>query len=119
MARSHDLGKHGEDLATSLLRREGWAILHRNWRFKHKEIDIVAERAGTVAFVEVKTRSGRRFGHPLDAVTSAKRRDLAAAARVWVARHGRAGQCYRFDAVWVLRENGTTHVKHIQDAWRL
>lgn len=119
MSRSHELGRRGEDLAAALLRRDGWTILHRNWRFRHKEIDIVAERAGMVAFVEVKTRAGRRFGHPLDAVTASKRRDLAAAARVWVERHGRARQSYRFDAIWVLTENGTTRVQHIQDAWRL
>ncbi len=119
MARSHELGRRGEDLAAALLRREGWSILHRNWRFRHKEIDLVAERAGTVAFVEVKARAGGGFGHPLHAVTASKRRDLAAAARVWVARHGQGGQSYRFDAVWVLRENGVTHVEHVQDAWRL
>lgn len=119
MARSHEVGRRGEDLAASLLRKDGWTIRHRNWRFRHKEIDLVAERDGTVAFVEVKARAGRRLGHPLDAVTAAKRRDLGTAARAWVARHGRAGQSYRFDAVWVLTEGDATQVRHVPDAWRL
>ena len=119
MARSHQLGKRGESLAAALLERGGWTILDRNWRFGHKEIDLIAEREATVAFIEVKARSGRGFGHPLDAVTARKRRELEIAARVWIARHGRPGRSYRFDAVWVLRERGGVSVRHVEDAWRL
>lgn len=119
MARAHELGVRGEGLAVAHLRRTGWRILATNWRFGHKEIDVVAERDGIVAFVEVKTRSGTRFGHPLEAVTGRKRRDLATAARGWIARHGRAGGLYRFDALYVLRVGAETTVRHIEDAWRL
>lgn len=119
MGRSHEVGTRGESLAAELLRRGGWTILERNWRFRHKEIDVIAERSGTVAFVEVKARSGAAFGHPLEAVTGRKRRDLAVAARAWVARHGRPGQTYRFDAVWVLREGRAVSIRHVEDAWRL
>ena len=118
MARSHELGKRGEALAAALLAARGWTILERNWRFGHKEIDLIAEREGTVAFIEVKARSGRAFGHPLDAVTVRKRRELEIAARVWIARNGRCGQSYRFDAVWVLREGAELSVRHVEDAWR-
>lgn len=119
MARSHELGKRGEDLAAELLQRRGWRVIARNWRFRHKEIDLVAERDATVAFVEVKARTSTSFGHPLDAVDCAKRRDLTVAARAWVARHGRWGQSYRFDAVTVIREGSATTVEHVEDAWRL
>ena len=119
MGISHATGRRGEALAAALLRRRGWRILGRNWRFHHKEIDLVAERGGVVAFVEVKTRSGDAFGHPLEAVTVRKRRELAVAARGWIARHGCRGQTYRFDAVWVLREGDRVSVRHVEDAWRL
>ena len=119
MARSHELGKRAESLAAALLARRGWTILHRNWRFGHKEIDLIAEREGTVAFIEVKARSGGGYGHPLEAVTSRKRHELEVAARLWIARHGRSGQSYRFDAVWVLRQGGELSVRHVEDAWRL
>lgn len=119
MARSHDTGDRGERLAAELLGRRGWRILARNWRFGHKEIDLVAEREGTVAFVEVKARSGTAFGHPLEALTARKRADLATAARGWVARNGRAGEAYRFDAVYVLRTPRGVEVRHVEDAWRL
>ena len=119
MARSHELGRRGEAMAESLLRRRGWRILDRNWRFGHKEIDLIAERDGIVAFVEVKARSGVGFGHPLHALTGRKRRELATAARAWVARHGQPGTVFRFDAVWVLRDGGGLLVRHEEDAWRL
>lgn len=119
MSRSHALGRKGETLAREHLRREGWSILGENWRFHHKEIDLVAERDGVVAFIEVKTRSGGGLGHPLDAVTGRKRRDLAIAARGWIALHGRSGQDYRFDAISVVREGATVSVHHVADAWRL
>lgn len=119
MARSNELGTRGEELAASHLRARGWQILERNWRFHHKEIDLVARRGDVVAFVEVKTRSGRPLGHPLDGITSAKRRDLTVAARGWIALRGRAGESYRFDAVAVLRGPVCTRVDHVEDAWRL
>lgn len=67
------LGDRGEEIAARFLERAGWRIVNRNFRLGHKEIDLVAARDGVVAFVEVKTRSGGGFGHPLEAVTWRKR----------------------------------------------
>jgi len=119
VARAHELGTRGEELAASHLRRRGWRILERNWRFHHREIDLVARRGNLVAFVEVKARSGRLLGHPLDGITAAKRRDLAIAARGWIATRGRPGDAYRFDAVAVHQDDTGTRVEHVEDAWRI
>lgn len=119
MPRAHDLGHRGERLAESYLRRCGWRILDRNWRFHHKEIDLVARRGSIVAFVEVKSRTADGLGHPLESITHAKRRDLAMAARAWIALRGRVGESYRFDAVAVIRDRAVTRVEHVEDAWQL
>lgn len=119
MTRSHELGRRGERLAAACLRQRGWSILDRNWRFHHKEIDLVARRGRVVAFVEVKTRAGDALGHPLESITRAKRRDLTVAARGWVALRGTVGESYRFDAVAVVQDRSGTRVEHIEDAWRL
>ena len=118
MADSHDLGAGGEDLAAHHLVRKGWRIVARNWRFGHREIDLIARRARTVAFVEVKTRARLRWGHPLCAVDARKREEIQRVARAWHARHGRRGDEYRFDAIAVFRDDaGVLHVEHVEDAW--
>lgn len=124
MSSAHALGRAAEALAAAHLERRGWTILQRNWRHGHREVDLIARRAGVVAFVEVKARTRRSCGHPLDAINRAKRRDLELAARVWVARHEAA--CpgdpvdYRFDAIWVIGDPCARHeIEHVAGAWRL
>jgi putative endonuclease len=119
MTRSHRLGRRAEGLTADYLLARGWRVLDRNWRFHHKELDIVAERDGVVAFVEVKARGPGMWGHPLQAITAAKRRELTVAARGWIARRGRRGQSYRFDAAVVVESKDRTTVEYFEDAWRL
>ena len=64
MAAHNELGKEGELLAANHLQSEGYVIRHRDWRCGHKELDIVAEKDGTLVFVEVKTRKDVLFGLP-------------------------------------------------------
>lgn len=95
-------------------------MLHRNFRMGRKEIDLIARRDGLVAFVEVKTRAGHGYGHPLEAITWKKRREIQQVATAWIERHGRAGDCYRFDAVAVLVGGGAPpRIEHVEDAWRM
>ena len=115
----HRFGNRGEDLAASYLERQGYTILFRNWRFHHKEVDLVVERDGVVAFVEVRSRGAGSWGHPLETIGWRKRRELAVAARGWIARHGRPGWSYRFDAVVVERDGSRLRLEHVPDAWRL
>lgn len=119
MARSHDLGRKSEQLAAQFLVRLGYQIFERNYRVGHKEIDLIVFRGGVVAFVEVKARAGRGYGHPLEAITWGKRREIAYVARTWIAAHGRADFSYRFDAVSVLWDGYEPKVEHVPNAWRL
>lgn len=119
MTTAQELGRRGEALVASLLEERGWQILHRNYRFGHKEIDLIARRAQIVAFVEVKTRAGSMFGDPLEAVHALKRREIEKVARVWIVRHGGAEDLYRFDAAAVLwPSGGPPRVRYVKDAWR-
>jgi putative endonuclease len=116
-----ELARRGEDLAARYLAERGWLILGRNLRDGRREIDLVIQRQDVVAVVEVKTRRGRRFGHPLEAITPKKRSEVIAAARGVVARLDlRPGMTIRFDAVSVLwHENRPPEILHIPDAWRV
>jgi len=95
-------------------------VLARNYRMGHKEIDLVARRGEVVAFVEVKTRAGHGYGHPLEAITWKKRREIAQVAATWIDRHGRPDYVYRFDAVAILLPTGgDPTIEHVEDAWRM
>lgn len=120
MARGHELGRAGEALAARWLQARGWRVLARNYRLRHAEIDLVIRRGRTVAFVEVKTRSGTGFGHPLESVHRAKRGEIRRVALHWIQLHGREGDHYRFDAVaihWTPGEEPA--LEHVPEAWRL
>jgi len=107
-------GLAGEEQAIRYMLSRGWSLLAHRYRAGHVEIDLVVRRGDLVAFVEVKTRRGRAFGSPLEAVTGAKRRELVRAARVWVDRYGRPSDIYRFDCIGLV--DGV--LDHLEDAFR-
>jgi putative endonuclease len=110
----HKRGLAGEEQAIQYLLSRGWHILAHRFRVGHKEIDLIARQGSLVAFIEVKARRGVAFGSPLEAVTGAKRRELVKAARVWVDRHGRPADVYRFDCIALIDNK----LEHLADAFR-
>lgn len=105
--RAHALGLNAETLAAWYLRLTGWRILKHRYKTKAGEIDLIAKRGKTVAFVEVKARKSRRAA--LDAVTPASQRRIVRAAKIFVSQHAKAGfYTLRFDIViirpWALPE---------------
>lgn len=114
------LGDWGEQLAAGFLAERGWEVLHRNYRIGHREIDLVVKRDGVVAFVEVKTRGGLGYGHPLQAITRKKRREIQQVAAAWIETYGTPAYTYRFDAVAILLPaGGEPVIEHVEDAWRI
>jgi len=112
-------GELGERIAERWLRRTGWRVVQRRFRSGHRDIDLVVEREGTIVFVEVKSRKGDRFGHPVEAVNWRKQKELTKSAQVWIDRHGRAEDAYRFDVVGVLMTGDRVRIRHVEDAFRV
>ena len=112
-------GELGERVAARWLRQRGWRVVNRRFRSGHRDIDLVVEREGVVAFVEVKARHGERFGGPIEAVNWKKQMELARSANVWVERHGRTGEVYRFDVVGVLVLGESVRIRHVPNAFQL
>ncbi len=115
-----DRGVWAEDLAARHLVRSGWRILARNYRFERNEIDLIAERANVIAFVEVKSGTTGRFGDPLAAIGGKKRAAIERAAAGWVEEHPTPGACYRFDAVCVESAGDGQReplLRHVEEAW--
>jgi putative endonuclease len=92
------LGKAGEDLAATHLRRDGMRILDRNWRCSTGELDIVAADGHAVVFCEVKTRRSLRFGTPGQAITPDKADRLRRLALAWRRSQRRRSQRLRMPA---------------------
>jgi putative endonuclease len=113
------LGLEGERLAIAFLTSCGWSVEAHRFKLGRHDIDLVVRRGSTVAFVEVKTRRSTTYGSGLEAVNWRKQRDIARVASVWVLRHGRPGDEYRFDLLVVenLAKRSPT-LEHVPDAWR-
>lgn len=73
-------GNKGEDLAVDYLVKRGYTVLHRNWRFRHWEVDIIASKGKFLHFMEVKTRTTLIFGKPEESITTHKMNNLKNAA---------------------------------------
>ena len=116
---TQQLGIDGERIAERWLLRKGWRVIQRRYRSGHRDIDLVAEFGGTVAFVEVKARRGETFGGPVGAVNWKKRLELSRSAFTWIDRHGRPGEGYRFDVVAVLVTGDRVRVRHVENAFGL
>lgn len=96
------LGAYGEELAVRHLQEAGLEILDRNWRCPDGELDVVALEDTVLVVCEVKTRSGREYGLPLEAVTAEKAERLRRLAVRWLAEHRRRFAEVRFDVIGVL-----------------
>ena len=112
-------GELGERIAERWLRERGWRVMHRRFRSGHRDIDLVVAQPGMVAFIEVKARHGTLFGDPVEAVNWRKQKELGRSARVWIARHGRSEEAYRFDVIGVLVNGTNVRVRHVEGAFAL
>lgn len=110
----HRQGLAAEEEAIRFLGSRGWLVLAHRWRVGRIEIDIIARRGVVVAFIEVKARRSDSFGHPFEAVTGAKRREIVRAARAWIDRNGQPSDIYRFDCVGIMQGR----LEHLEDAFR-
>lgn len=91
-------GAQAEDIAARHLARHGLAILARNVRCRHGEIDIVARDGDVLVFVEVRLRRSASHGGAAASITAGKRARLVRAADAYLAGLAQVPPC-RFDAV--------------------
>lgn len=92
-------GRRGENLAAWWLRLQGWRIIAQRVKLPVGEVDLVARRGRTVAFIEVKWR---RDAAGLDtAIDAARLRRVARAAEAIAPRHVRSGDTMQIDVILV------------------
>lgn len=119
MAAHNELGKWGEELAMRYLERQGYAVLHHDWKCGRRDLDIIAvtPERDTLVVVEVKTRRNNLFTEPEEAVTPQKMRNIGIAANVYM-KTQRVGLPLRFDIIAVTGTcDAEAEVNHIKDAF--
>lgn len=107
-------GRKGEELAAQLLQAKHFDIVQRNYRHKRGEIDIIARKGKLLIFVEVKARSGNRFGYPETFVSEKKAALIVNTAEHFIYEQNWQHQI-RFDIIAV--EGRNSKVLHFEDAF--
>ena len=112
------LGDFAERVAVQHLEAKGYAIVGRNVRTREGEIDIIAQRDETLAFVEVRCRRGDRMGTAAESLSPAKQRRLVALAEAYGATHEDLPPGRRIDviAVDLALDGRLLSLNHIEDA---
>jgi putative endonuclease len=116
MSVSQELGKQGEQQAVDFLREQGYSILDVNWRYQHKEIDIVAEYNDELHIVEVKTRTSAMWQSIDEIVGATKQKNMIAAADAYIQLNN-INKDVVFDIVYILQTGGKKHIELICDAF--
>jgi putative endonuclease len=104
-------GRRAETYAALFLQLKGWSILARRVRTPVGEVDLVARRGHTVAFIEVKARA-TEAGAAL-ALDDFRLRRVAAAAGALSSRFVRAGDDMRIDAMFVVPWRLPRHLTNV------
>lgn len=116
-----ETGERGETLAYWYLRQAGYTMVARNRRARSGagELDLIGWDGPVLAFVEVKTRTSAEAGPPEAAVSRAKQRRIAKAAKEYLRRLGRKPVNYRFDIASVFWDSERGYeVRLIRDAFK-
>ncbi len=112
------LGQRAEDAAVSYLKSQGYHILKRNYRTRFAEIDIIANQAGFLVFIEVKARKNLNKGSPKEAVTLFKQKKIILAANQYMKENRLVDIRVRFDVVALLAENSTFKIECVTNAFQ-
>ena len=121
MSAPQDRGRRGEELVGRYLEADGWTILARNYRSRYGEIDLIVQKEGIIAFVEVKARKADGIALPREYVDVKKQRRLIKTAIQYLSSTGVELQP-RFDVFEVKLHSQTGAVigyKYIENAFEV
>lgn len=117
--KNQKLGKWGEELAREYLVKNSYTILESNYKNRYGEIDIIAKLKSKIIFIEVKTRTGRIFGLPEEAVNGKKQEKIIKTSEKYMLSN-RLKDEYQIDVIAIEKDNGTEKIclRHLKNAIR-
>jgi len=116
MTKQQEIGELGEQMAQNHLLKLGYQIIKTNYQFGHLELDIIARDGDELVIVEVKSRSGLRYEHPSEAVTTSKIKRIVDAADGYIQENDWQGDT-RFDIITVIFFDQNFELEHFKDAF--
>lgn len=116
MGKHNEFGKEGEQIALDFLIKNGYAILHKNYRYLKAEIDIIAQKGEVLAIVEVRSRSSDHIMPIAETITKKKMGLLVNAADHFVVSSDLDLEV-RFDVITILKNKSQFEIEHVKDAF--
>lgn len=112
------IGSHIETLAEHYLSQHGFTILHKNFRCKLGEIDLIGRDPKTLIFVEVRYRKNNHYGSPAETITPIKQRKLIRTAQFFLKKYPALEKLpCRFDVISVTLINNKPSIEWIPHAF--
>jgi putative endonuclease len=112
-----NIGRTGEKLAARYLAEQGYILLEQNFHKRYGEIDIIARDGEYLVFIEVKTRSGSRYGSPFDAVDLRKQQQISKVALAFMTEQDSLDVAVRFDVVAVYLTKPAPRIELMKNAF--
>jgi putative endonuclease len=111
-------GLLGEKLAQDFLKGRGYQLVETNYRSLDGEVDIIASKDDCLVFIEVRSKSSRKFGTPEESVTQRKKQKLVLVAQAYVQTHDIQESSWRIDFIAVEVDNSgkAVRIEQIEDA---
>jgi len=105
------VGKWGEEIAAEYLSDHGCAVKARNVRTGEGEIDLVVELEGDTRFVEVKSRTSRKFGFPEESITLKKYEHMFSAAECYLGDASSDAKSWHLDVIAIYGKPGSSDIE--------
>ena len=116
MSKESELGIEGENLACEMLKKKGYLIRKRNYRFYGAEVDIIAEKDKVIVFVEVKARESDYLSDVALLVPMKKQKQIIKAADAYLKENDLSNEG-RFDIVIAIINSKHKKLDHLEDAF--
>ncbi|MCI8519004.1 MAG: YraN family protein [Clostridia bacterium] len=107
-------GKTGETIASDYLDGIGYRLLHKNFRCKQGEIDLIAKDGEDIVFIEVKTRRSTNYGEAREAVNREKIRHIMKTAMYYLYMTRQETAFVRIDVIEVYLMHGEVRINHLK-----
>lgn len=109
-------GKEGESLVAKYLQQRGYTIICQNYRKPFGEVDLIAQKGDTIAFVEVKWRNNPLID-PAELIGPSKQKKIISIAKEFLSKHNNLEVVCRFDVALIENNNNSIELRYIPNAF--